>query len=77
MMELSFAPGVTGSQVCFLYIRPQNQYHLFFCLALPLPILPMNCSVSIVCLESLRHTLYFKRKKKFLGILGLLVKFIF
>ena len=26
---------------------------------------PTNCSVSILCLESLRHTLYFKRKKIF------------
>ena len=75
-MELSFAPDVTGSQVRFLYTRPQNQYQLYFCLALPLPTLPTNCSVSIVCLESLRHALYVKRKKNFLGILGLLVKCI-
>lgn len=56
--------GVTGSEVCSLYIISQNQHHLYYlCLSLPLPTLPRNCSVNIVCLESLGHDLYFERKK--------------
>ena len=62
-MELGFVLGVTGSKVCSLDIISQNQHHLYLCLALPLPTLPRNCSVNIVCLESLGHDLYFERKK--------------